>query len=62
MEHESQDKLVQFALATLRILQAHEEWTADTTDEISDAAYTLGLACTDAETTLFTPTIDTDTH
>jgi hypothetical protein len=62
MEHESQDKLVHFALATLRILQDHEEWSADTADEISDAAFALGLACTDADTQLFTPTIGTDTH
>lgn len=40
--------LTRFAVTTLHILEAHEEWSADTTDAIANAALSLGLAEIDA--------------
>lgn len=36
--------LAEFGAETLRIMEAHQEWSADTMEEISIRAYGLGLA------------------
>ena len=42
-----------FARQALSILEAHEDWSSDTTDEIAEIAYELGLAQTNPDTGLF---------
>ncbi len=43
------EALLEFAKATLRIMESHKEWSADTTEAIQDAAFKLGLADADAD-------------
>lgn len=42
------DRLLRLAAVALRVLEEHEEWSADTADKIGMAALDLGLATTDA--------------
>lgn len=42
-------KLIEFAEAVLACLENDLEWSADTTDEISNLAYSMGLAETDED-------------
>lgn len=45
----TQEDIYDFGLRTLLILQAHEEWSSSTTDEISLEAMNLGLATGDKD-------------
>ena len=41
---EKEEKLITFANHTLRILEEHKNWDADTTDLIASYAHDLGLS------------------
>jgi hypothetical protein len=47
-----------FARQVLDILETHENWSSDTTDDIAQAAYDWNLADCDAEEGIFKATPD----
>lgn len=47
MTKRTKQKLIDFAIQTLAVLERDTEWSSDTTDEISDLAFGHELAHTD---------------
>ncbi len=43
-KHPHDRALIAFASCVLETMQSHEDWSADTTAEIADAAHNFGLA------------------
>jgi hypothetical protein len=59
MNKELQEQHRLFSIFVLRLLEREEEWSANTVDEISDAAMDLCLAHTDKEG-FFKVTVDNE--